>query len=96
MATFKSKKLKRNEPPAYVHAPYLMDSKTRINSYADAINTLDEVAELIAALENRCKVAEDLNKIYVRMYLEMQEKYDYLVKKTSEDTCCCTSLFYCP
>lgn len=32
------------------------------------------------ALENRCKVAEDLNKVYVRMYLEMQDKYDRLAQ----------------
>lgn len=46
----------------------------------DAFVQLTELKEINEALENRCKVAEDLNKVYVRMYLEMQEKYDLLAE----------------
>lgn len=42
------------------------------------METLEDVQ---VALENRCRVAEDLNKVYVRMYLEMQQKYDDMVEK---------------
>jgi len=41
---------------------------------------LDQFEDDLKAMENRCKVAEDLNKVYVRMYLEMQMKHDHLAK----------------
>ena len=38
------------------------------------------VEEELEAWRNRAEVAEDLNKVYVRMYLEMQQKYDDIAK----------------
>jgi hypothetical protein len=66
----------------------------RINNYAYWVNMCDkQQAELetleeelneaydnLSAWVRRCYVAEDLNKVYVRMYLEMQDKYDRLAK----------------
>lgn len=57
----------------------------RMNSYDNLIKSIEELTELQKALENRCKVAEDLNKVYVRMYLEMQAKYDYLASVAAFD-----------
>lgn len=59
----------------------------------DAFVQLTELKEINEALENRCKVAEDLNKVYVRMYLEMQQKYDDLAQRLSSMPCCSTEQF---
>lgn len=63
--------------------------KPQINNYEgyvfrDLQVELDEAKAENAALLSRCKVAEDLNKVYVRMYLEMQMKHDHLAKMCCE------------
>ena len=51
---------------------------TRMKSYERIVQSL---CEEILALESRCSVAEDLNKIYVRMYLDMQERANKAIDK---------------
>ncbi len=48
----------------------------------------EELDQERKALLSRCKVAEDLNKVYVRMYLEMQANYDDLARLAAKWRLC--------